>query len=134
MNTYKITNITNLLGKRETNFNKVVDVEYLDKRIKKANKLKAGQTMFLSIPSLPLSVHRLRIKGLISISEVSPAELAKTMAKPQPKAKKKPVKDIKPKKAVAMVTEEVAMVTEEVTDAPKETVTRKTTSKKTTNK
>ena len=127
MNTYKITNITNLLGKRETNFNKVVDVEYLDKRIKKANKLKAGQTMFLSIPSLPLSVHRLRIKGLISISEVSPAELAKTMAKPQPKAKKKPVKDFKPKKAVAMVTEEV-------TDAPKETVTRKTTSKKTTNK
>ncbi len=127
MNTYKITNITNLARKRDINFNKVVDITYLNNRIKQVKKLKAGQDMFLSIPSLPLSVHRLRIKGLISISEVSPAELAKSMNVSKPKASK-PKKTSKPK-AVAK-KELVAVVTEETAAPLKKKTTRKSTSKK----
>jgi hypothetical protein len=127
MNTYKITNITNLAGKRDINYNKVLDIVYLNNRIKQVKKLKAGQDMFLSIQSLPLSVHRLRIKGLISISEVSAAELAKSMKVTKPKATQKP-KIGKKKPAVAKKKELVAVVTEEEA-APKKT-TRKTTSKK----
>ena len=125
MNTYKITNITNLLGKREINFKKVVDVEYLDKRNKKINKLKAGESMFLSIASLPLSVHRLRIKGLISISEVSPAELAKTIAKPKPKAKPKAKKKV----AAKVLAPDIVSVTPEAA-APKKKAGRKPAVKK----
>ena len=127
MNTYKITNITNLARKRDINFNKVVDITYLNNRIKQVKKLKAGQDMFLSIPSLPLSVHRLRIKGLISISEVSPAELAKSMNVSKPKASK-PKKTSKPK---AVAKKELVVVVTEETAAPlKKKTTRKSTSKK----
>jgi hypothetical protein len=136
MNTYKITNITNLAGKRDINYNKVLDIVYLNNRIKQVKKLKAGQDMFLSIPSLPLSVHRLRIKGLISISEVSAAELAKSMKTTKPKAtrkakvgKKNPA--VAKKEVVADVKEElVAVVTEEEAAPPKKKTTRKTTVKK----
>jgi len=124
MNTYKITNITNLAGKRDTNFNKVLDIEYLDNRIKKINKLKAGQSMFLSIQSLlPLSVHRLRIKGLISITEVSAAELAKSMNTTKPKAT---LKAKIGKHNTAVAKKEPA---EEIDTHPKKKTTRKTTSK-----
>jgi hypothetical protein len=128
MNTYKITNITNLAGKRDINYNKVLDITYLNNRIKQVKKLKAGQDMFLSIPSLPLSVHRLRIKGLISITEVSAAELAKTMKASKPKATRK-AKVGKKNPAVAK-KEVVEVVTEEKATPVKKKTTRKTTAKK----
>jgi len=84
MATYKIKNITNLIGKRDSKFNTAVDIEYIDDRTKKVINLKAGDEVFLTVNSLPLSVHRLRIKKLIDISEVSAAELANSMQKTKP--------------------------------------------------
>ena len=89
MNTYKITNITNLAPKRDRKFNSVVDIEYVDGRTKKTIKLKAGDNVFLTINSLPLSTHRLRIKKLITIDEINVTQLAKSTEKPKPV--KKPV-------------------------------------------
>ena len=112
MNTYKITNITNLAHKRDSKFNSVINIEYVDNRMKKSFALKPGESVFLSVQSLPLSIHRLRIKKLVDVVEVSTAELNK--AKPpkastppkKPKAKtsvtKKPVE--KPKTPVAQTT------------------------------
>ena len=110
MNTYKITNITNLAHKRDIKYNSPINIEYVDNRVKKVAILKAGDTMFLSVQSLPLSVHRLRIKNLITISEISPAELSKKVeaSKPKSVAKKKPVKNVelKPEKVlVEAITE-----------------------------
>ena len=110
MNTYKITNITNLAHKRDIKYNSPINIEYVDNRVKKVAILKAGDTMFLSVQSLPLSVHRLRIKNLITISEISPAELSKKIEAANPKkvAKKKPVKkvELKPEKVlVEAITE-----------------------------
>ena len=89
MATYKITNITNLMGKRDSQFNMALDIEYIDDREKKVVNLKPGADVFLTVNSLPLSVHRLRIKKLIDVIEVSPIELAKSMETPKPVVVKK---------------------------------------------
>ncbi len=99
MNTYKITNITNLAHKRDTKYNSPINIEYIDNRVKKVATVKPGDSMFLIVQNLPLAVHRLRIKNLVAVSEVSPAELSKKVkaAKPKKVAKKNPIKDFKPK-------------------------------------
>lgn len=84
MSTYKITNITNLAGKRDYKFNSELDIEYVDNMTKKVVKLKPGNAMYLTTPTLPLSVHRLRIKNLITVEEVSANELAQLMKPSQP--------------------------------------------------
>lgn len=108
MSTYKITNITNLLNKRDSKFNMVLDIEYIDDRTKKVISVKPADTVFLTVNSLPLSVHRLRIKKMIEISEISATELAKLMEKDKPKStlSTKPVKKIVPveKKKVSEVS------------------------------
>ena len=125
MNTYKITNLTNQLGRRDSKYNSVVDIEYIDNRAKKVAKLKPSETVFLSVQSLPLSVHRLRIKNVITVSEVSAAELQKHIqaTKPKPVAKPKAKAPHKPKvskKAIATIIEEKAV-------PPKKTTSRKKT-------
>jgi hypothetical protein len=84
MSTYRITNITNSIGKRDFKFNSVLDVDYVDGMMKKTVKVKPGDAVYLTIPSLPLSVHRLRVKGLITVIEVTPGELSKAMGSVKP--------------------------------------------------
>jgi hypothetical protein len=91
MNTYKITNITNQLNKRDRKYKSGVEIVYVDKRIKKTIKIADGQTIYLAVVTLPLIVNRLRIKNLITVSEVSALELAKSKKPVKPKAVKKPV-------------------------------------------
>ena len=123
MNTYKITNITNLVGKRDSKFNSVVNIEYVDNRTKKTIVLKAGENVFLTVQSLPLSVHRLRIKKLIDVLEVSPAELKKSIEKLKPKPKTKALRKFKVKKPV--IEKEVVETKEPVTTTKKITTRRK---------
>jgi hypothetical protein len=97
MNTYKITNITNLFGKREAKFNTIVDIQYVDDRMKKNIRLEAGENVFLTVHSLPLSVHRLRIKKLIEITEVNFTEQPNIIKPNQQKIEKpKPITKITP--------------------------------------
>jgi len=98
MGTYKITNITNLAGKRDLKFNSILDIEYVDNMMKKSISVKPGDSIYLTIASLPLSVHRLRVKNLITVNEVGASELAamQKVEKPKavadkPKVAKKPV-------------------------------------------
>lgn len=125
MNSYKITNITNLVGRRDSKFNTIIDIEYIDNRIKKTIKLKAGETVFLTVNSLPLSIHRLRIKGLININEVSVTELAKTMEKERPKT----IKKLKKTKKTVVVVEKKDSVVDN-TQKKTKTTTKTTTKKK----
>ena len=82
MSTYKITNITNTLGKREFMNNSTVNIEYVDNMMKKSVPIQSGAELFLSVDSLPLSIHRLRIKNLITVVEVSEEELVKSKIVP----------------------------------------------------
>ena len=122
MNTYKITNTTNLVGKRDPKFNSVANIEYIDNRTKKVIALKAGDSVFLTVSSLPLSIHRLRIKNLIEIVEVSAAELQKNMEKSKPKPKPKAKKPVAKKEPVTV--DETA---EPVDDKKPKTPRKKTT-------
>jgi hypothetical protein len=124
---YKITNITNLAGKRDSKFNMVVNIEYIDNRIKKVINLKAGDFVFLGVDSLPLSVHRLRIKKLINIDEINATEFAKLIKKPKPqsipklKSSKKSVIE-KNKEPVVVEKSKKLMVGKKTTTTKKKTV------------
>ena len=101
MSTYKITNITNLAGKRDFKFNSALDVEYVDDMVKKVVKIKPGDSIFLTTNSLPLSVHRLRVKGLVTVVQISQSELAKAMESLKPKSEKKKISLKEEKKSVS---------------------------------
>ena len=111
MTTFKITNITNLLGKRGFMHNSEVEAEYIDGMIKKTLKIKPQETVYLTLNSLPLSIHRLRIKGLVTVSEISKKELKSILS-----AEK--VKEIK----LAEATKEKEVVVEEVNNTTEDIV------------
>lgn len=79
MANYKITNLTNTAGKRDLKFNTTLSIDYVDSMQKKSIQIKPGETVFLQIHSLPLSVHKLRVKKLISVVEISTNELNNSM-------------------------------------------------------
>lgn len=85
MSTYKITNISQLAGKRDAKYNSTIDIEYVDEMVKKTINIKPNETIYLTVSSLPLSVHRLRIKNLITVSEISTSELNKLLNDIKPK-------------------------------------------------
>jgi hypothetical protein len=85
MANYKITNVTNTAGKRDIKFNTTLDIQYVDGMTKKSLKVKPGETVFLQIHSLPLSVHQLRVKKLIIVSEISANELRDNINAGKPK-------------------------------------------------
>ena len=100
MSTYKLTNITNLAGKRDFKYNSELDITVVDGMVKNTMKLKPGDTVYLTVSSLPLSVHRLRVKGLVTVVEISPSDIPKKAKASKPKAPKKAEK-VAPKKTVA---------------------------------
>jgi len=91
---YKITNITNLLGKRDFKFNSNINIDYVDGLLKKTMVVKPGDNVVLSIDSLPLSVHRLRVKNLVTVMEIGEAEKKELIAKNQ-KPIPKPIENTK---------------------------------------
>jgi hypothetical protein len=89
MSTYKITNITNFsTGKRDAKHNSTLDIDYVENMVKKTICVKPGNTVYLTTQRLPLSVHRLRVKGLITVSEISEIELSKLINESIPKSQK----------------------------------------------
>ena len=70
MGMYKITNITNVVGKRDVNYNSILNIELIENMKKKIIKLKPEDSVVISVLRLPISIHALRIKGLVSVVEV----------------------------------------------------------------
>lgn len=103
MSTYKITNITDKLHKRDVHFKTPVKIQYIDNRMKKISEVKTGESLFLTVDTLPLSIHRLRVKGLIDVVDASVAEIKKMSTSApkktvnKPKAKKEEPKKTAPK-------------------------------------
>jgi hypothetical protein len=120
MNTYKITNLTNTAGKRDFKFNSPLNIDYIDKMIKKTITIQPGASLYLTVPSLPISVHKLRAKNLISVVEVSAKELADSMgvvkSKPTPATIKAPLdKEVTVKVPSVEKLTEVPLTEEEIT-------------------
>jgi len=70
MVTYKITNITNTFAKRHPQFNTNVNLIYVDGIFKKSRTLSPNQSLYLNLENLPIEIHKLRAKGLITAIEV----------------------------------------------------------------
>ena len=100
MGTFKITNITNLASKRDFKYNSILNIDYVDKMAKKIISIKPGDTAYLTISSLPLSVHRLRVKNLITVDEIDSIEFAKSMKNIKTKIVVKEVVDEEEKKSI----------------------------------
>jgi len=81
MGIFKITNVTNQLGKRDSKYNTVVDFFYIDGFDKKEVEIKPGDFVILSIANLPLSIQRLRLKNLVVITELNGDDLNKYLNK-----------------------------------------------------
>ena len=118
MSTFKITNITNTIGKREAKYNSILNIEYVDKMTKKSIAIKAGDTIYLTLGKLPISAHLLRVKNLITISEVSNDELANIRKIHEPKKAVVPT----PAKGTSTTGEEPKSVKKPVIKKEKEEV------------
>lgn len=70
MNTYKITNITDTFGKRDIKYMTDVNIDYIDGFKKKTIIVKPSKNVLITTNSLPLSVHRFRLKNMIIVEEV----------------------------------------------------------------
>lgn len=86
---FVIKNITNKLDKRHPNLNQTLDIEYFSQFEKKFHKLASGREMVINADNLPLGVHILKAKNLITVKKMSDSEYDKIQ-------KSKEVKKIKP--------------------------------------
>jgi len=129
MKAYKITNITHLLGKRNVKYNTELDAEYVDGMMKKTLTIKPQESTYLSLQTLPISIHRLRIKGLVTVKEISDKEM-KNIIKLTKTTNK--IKALKEEPKVEEAKEEPKV--EEAKEEPKVEETEDESTKKTTKK
>jgi hypothetical protein len=101
MKYFKIKNLTNTFNKRDVRANTVLNITYVDSMVKKIRVIYPNETLFLELSALPLSIHKMRINGLIAVSEISKDEFLmeqkkstqkKTNTKVEKKVEKKEVK------------------------------------------
>jgi hypothetical protein len=76
---FKITNITNKIERRQNGYNSSVEIEYVNSMEKKLVILRSGEVLFMDISTLPISIHKLRAKNLISVIETSKNEMNNDM-------------------------------------------------------
>jgi len=81
MNTYRIINITDGLGKRELHYNSTLDIVYIDGMTNKTIKLAPGATMYLTLNTIPMSVRKLVVRRMVDVTEISENQL-KAIMKP----------------------------------------------------
>ena len=75
MSTYRITNITPQLGKRDVKYNSKLIIDYIDGMNNRVLEILPNDIMYLTVPSLPISLHKFRMKKWVTISEISSKEL-----------------------------------------------------------
>jgi hypothetical protein len=92
MGYYKVTNLTAKLPKRHQQKNSTLKLEYRANFDIKTQDLHVGQTLYISSPSLPVNLHKLRMKKLISVVEIGKntfMKLQRPIPKPQSKVETK---------------------------------------------
>ena len=100
MTYYKITSLTPKLGKRHIDKNTTLNISYREGFNTREHNLAAGATLYISSPSLPVNLHKLRMKNLISVVEIS-KNLFLKLSKPKPApivVAKSIVETVEPKK------------------------------------
>ena len=96
MKYFKIKNLTNTFEKRQFNVNTPLDITYIDSMVKKSKRIFPDETLYLQLSTLPLSIHKMRINGLVAVSEITKDEFLFEQKKLTQKKVVKP-KEEKPK-------------------------------------
>ncbi|MFW5847356.1 MAG: hypothetical protein ACOCVF_00355 [bacterium] len=91
---YKITNITDSLNKRDINFNKPIELTYTRGFLQRTEIVRPKDFIYLVVEgkTLPNSVQKNKLRGLIIVEEANHVDLYEDKPKPQ---KKKTVKKTK---------------------------------------
>jgi hypothetical protein len=82
MSTFKITNKTSSLGKRNPKYNSPIRIEYAEKMTMKNTLIKPGDSTYLTIPKLPLSIQKQKMQGYLDIQNIAPNQLSSLMQQP----------------------------------------------------
>jgi hypothetical protein len=82
---YKIKSKTSSLGKRDVNYNKTLDITFVDRMNRKVIKVYPNQDVYLECGKLPIDAQKLRMRNLITINEISENEFRKMKKKFEPK-------------------------------------------------
>lgn len=67
---YKITSLTSKLAKRHADKDTTLKIAYRNRFTEKEHILPAGGTLYISSPSLPINLHKLRMKKLVTVVEI----------------------------------------------------------------
>ena len=102
MGYYKIKNVTNSLAKRHSQKNKSVSVKLNEGLFQSEHVIESGDQLVLECIKLPIDLQKLRMKGYITVVEISKNQFLSTLKeidrpeqptavkeKPQPKTKTK---------------------------------------------
>ena len=89
---YKITSLTHKLPKRHINKDKTLEIEYRESFSEKKYILPPNGTLYISSPSLPVNLHKLRMKKMITVVEINKNTFMRLQQPPipvvQPKVEK----------------------------------------------
>jgi len=118
MKYYRITNLTNKLNKRDVWSNDVIEIPFVYKMEKKTKKIFPGETLYIELEALPLSMVKLRKNGYVAVAEISVDEFL---------FEQKKIKSIESQKNTEKKT------IKQTTKKRKTTGNKKTTTKKSTN-
>lgn len=111
---YKITSLTATLPKRHMHKDKALNIQYRENFSEKSYNLPVNGTLYISAPSLPINLHKLRMKKLITIVEVSKNTFMK-LKNPRPI----------PVVVVPIIEEEEEVETKTTTKKPRKTSSKK---------
>ena len=96
MGKYRIKNLTDSFGKRDADYNKVVSFQVSNGLMKKTITIEAGDELFIELKILPLDLQRLRIKNIVTVTEIGNLEFNSRLKAEQNKNKPVQVKETKP--------------------------------------
>lgn len=91
MGKYRIKNLTNELGKRDADYNKQISFQIKNGLFKKDVVINAGDELYIELKMLPLDLQRLRIKRLVSVTEIGNLEYNSKIKELNKKPKQKSV-------------------------------------------
>ena len=135
---YKIKSKTGSLGKRDVNYNKTLDISFIDRMNRKVIKVYPNQDVYLECGKLPIDAQKLRMRNLITVNEISETEFRKMKKKFEPKPEvqntvEEPTSD--DEESPERVEEEIQEdIIEEDSTTTTTTTTKKPTAKKSTTK
>lgn len=95
MGMYKIKNLTDSFGKRDADYNKVVSFQISNGLMKKTITIDPGNELYIELKMLPLDLQRLRIKKVISVTEIGNLEYNLKLRTQQAKNKPTIIKEDK---------------------------------------